>query len=395
MANKKASRSATIEFDDEIELGIESEEDLSEIKKAILERAVVFSTDWTTEVLISQLSKGNVDLDPSFQRRDAWNIRRKSRFIESLIIGIPIPQIVLAEKKNAKGSFIVIDGKQRLLSLLRFSKELEGQPPFALEGLRVRTDLNGVTYEQLKETKPDINAFENQTIRTVIIRNWQVEDLLYLIFHRLNSETLPLSPQELRQALNPGPFLKYCDEHSLKSDALKAILNLNKPDFRMRDIELFVRFIAFQNFASSYKGNLKKFLDDSCEYLNKNWKARGVRIRNQASQFEKAADLANSVFQGHPFRKWEDGLFESRFNRAIFDVVIYFFADARVRTAVESNKSKVLAAFKSLCTNNQEFIRSVESTTKSKSATSARFNHWARALGEATGLAIEPPKIHD
>jgi hypothetical protein len=395
MTTNKSKQDKSVELDDEIDLGIESEDDLSEITKNILKQAVVFTTDWTTEVLVNQLSKGNIDLDPAFQRRDAWSGRRKSRFIESLILGIPIPQIVLAEKRNSKGSFIIIDGKQRLLSLQRFTGAVEGKEPFELEGLRLMTELNGSTYEDLKGRKPEINAFENQTIRTVVIRNWQKEDLLYLIFHRLNSETLPLSPQELRQALHPGPFLDFCDNHSESSKGLRRILRIKKPDFRMRDIELLVRYFAFRNFAGSYRGNLKRFLDKSCEHLNKKWKANQSRVREQAEAFEEAVSLAYEIFEGQPFRKWEDGQYESRFNRAIFDVIVYFFAEKRIRRASSTKRGKVLSGFKNLCTRDRIFIRSVESTTKSKRATAIRFNRWARTLSKAIGSKVVPPKIHE
>src|SRR3546814_295377 len=83
--------------------------------------AAISSTDWTTETVISQLRKGNIFLDPDFQRRDAWTVQRKSQYIESLILGIPTPQIILAERKEKRGSYLVIDGKQRLLSLRQFS----------------------------------------------------------------------------------------------------------------------------------------------------------------------------------------------------------------------------------------------------------------------------------
>ena len=66
--------------------------------------AVVSGTDWTTETIVSQLKRGNIDLNPRFQRRDAWNPDRKSRLIESLIVGLPVPQIVLAESKESRGS---------------------------------------------------------------------------------------------------------------------------------------------------------------------------------------------------------------------------------------------------------------------------------------------------
>jgi len=99
----------------------ESEDDLQAVDPSLLGQAVVFGTDWTAATLIDQLGRGNIKLDPIFQRRDAWNAARKSRFTESIILGLPIPQLVLAEAKDDRGSFLVIDGKQRLLSLQQFA----------------------------------------------------------------------------------------------------------------------------------------------------------------------------------------------------------------------------------------------------------------------------------
>jgi hypothetical protein len=76
---------------------------------------VVSGTDWTTETILNQLVRENIKLNPRFQRRDAWDVTRKSRFIESLILGFPIPQIVLAADEKERGKFVVLDGKQRLL----------------------------------------------------------------------------------------------------------------------------------------------------------------------------------------------------------------------------------------------------------------------------------------
>jgi hypothetical protein len=90
--------------------GAESEEDLGAVDASLLGKAVVTGTDWTAETILSQLGKGNISLDPAFQRRDAWAQSRKAKFIESIILGLPIPQLVLAESQETKGTFIVIDG---------------------------------------------------------------------------------------------------------------------------------------------------------------------------------------------------------------------------------------------------------------------------------------------
>ena len=127
----------------------ESEDDLRALDPSLLGQAVVFGTDWTAATLIDQLRRGNVRLDPIFQRRDAWDPKRKSRFIESIVLGLPIPQIVLAEAKDEKGAFLVIDGKQRLLSLEQFAGT-HATAPLVLAGLKFRKELNGKTYEDLQ-----------------------------------------------------------------------------------------------------------------------------------------------------------------------------------------------------------------------------------------------------
>ena len=80
----------------------------------------VYSRDWTVETIYSQIEQGNIDLNPQFQRRYAWNDDKKTRLIESLITGMPVPEVVFAEHPEKKRSFIVIDGKQRLLTIAGF-----------------------------------------------------------------------------------------------------------------------------------------------------------------------------------------------------------------------------------------------------------------------------------
>ncbi len=70
-------------------------------------QAVLFTTDWTVETVLAQLERKNIDLNPRFQRRDAWSIAAKSKYVESIVLGLPIPQIVLAEKKGERGKYIV------------------------------------------------------------------------------------------------------------------------------------------------------------------------------------------------------------------------------------------------------------------------------------------------
>lgn len=368
----------------------ESEDDLRGIDPSVMKSVVVFATDWTAEVLVNQLQKGNIDLDPAFQRRDAWTPERKSRFIESVIVGLPIPQIVLAEQPEGHGAFLVIDGKQRLLSLQQFAgiNLLQGQSPLVLRGLKIRTDLNGKSFADIRNDprlRKYLRAFENQSIRTVVLRNWQSEDLLYMVFLRLNSESVPLSPQELRQALHPGPFVRFAEEYSAESRELMRALGTDRPDFRMRDVELLVRYYAFKNFFEDYSGNLKEFLDNACCRLNRRWnEGEEAEIREQARELDASIAAAFDVFGNDAFRKWNGDSFERHFNRAIFDVVVHWFSDPKVRNSAKVHSKDVVDAFKALCVENPQFRRAIETTTKSKEATRTRFSEWNKALVKAT-----------
>jgi Protein of unknown function DUF262 len=376
---------------------IESEDDLQAIDPSMLGQAVVFGTDWTAATLIDQLRRGNIKLDPIFQRRDAWNAQRKSRFIESIVLGLPIPQLVLAEAKDDRGSFLVIDGKQRLLSLQQFAGIGIDQnaAPLVLTELKFRRELNGKSYNDLKSDvrlRNHLNAFENQPIRTIVVKNWQKEDVLYLIFHRLNSETLPLSPQELRQALHPGPFLRFASEYTMTVGGIHRALGIDRPDFRMRDVELLVRYFAFQYDIGCYSGNLKKFLDDECKLLNARWTREENEIRDRARQMEAAISAAFDIFDQHAFRKWDGHNYETRFNRAVFDIMVFYFSNEDIRRKALTMKLKVKNAYQSL-SSNPAFVRSVETTTKSVEATNTRFRSWGRRLAKTLRIQITPPLI--
>jgi hypothetical protein len=356
--------------------------------------AVVTSTDWTTETVLSQLHRGNIQLSPRFQRRDAWDISRKSKFLESLFLGLPVPQIVLAEQQGQRGQFLVLDGKQRLLTLLQFTGGGTGRNNgFSLRSLDIRKDLRGKSYEDIKADatcKADVDAFLNQTIRTVVVRNWPSSEFLFLVFVRLNTGSVALSPQELRQALLPGEFVNYVDDKAADSPTLRKLLKTKEPDFRMRDTELLLRFIAFRFFLNRYRGDLKKFLDETCRDLNASWENERERIESAVGQFEQATDLCFQIFsERHVARRWIKESFQGQFNRAIFDVLVYYFADQDTREKSRPKKREILDAFKSLCDSSQDFVDSITSTTKSIGATYTRLRLWGEALdGIVPGISL-------
>ncbi len=381
-------------IDDDFDMSteVESEEDSSLNLPNLLDGVVVTDSDWTAETVLSQVSKGNIVLNPRFQRREAWDVKRKSRFIESLIIGLPVPQLVLAEVPGTRGRFLVIDGKQRLLALAKFAASTFAGEHYSLRSLDLRNDLNNMTWEEIRNDPrfvQDTAAFENAQIRTTIIRGWKNENALYLIFHRLNSGSVPLSPQELRHVLHPGQFIDFAFEYAENSDQLIYLLGSNgKPDFRMRDVELLIRFIGYRFFLGFYQGDLKDFLDTTVKSLNETWGDHEDNIRDAAFECDQAIAFTVDIFGEHDsFGKWSTGGAERRFNRAVFDVMTYYFADVYVRQKIVARKlgAEIVSRFANLCINNSRFRKSLESTTKSSEAVITRLWLWGRELEACLG----------
>ncbi|MDB9543025.1 DUF262 domain-containing protein [Microcystis aeruginosa CS-1036] len=388
----------------------EEEEDIAgesanqkELQLEEISETVVAGSDWTTATIRDQLIRENIQLNPRFQRRDAWNITRKSRFIESLILGFPVPQIVLATNNKEKGKFIVLDGKQRLLTILQFYGDSDTpNNSFTLKDLEFLDDLNGCQYQDLKNDfnlNDFLDQLDNQTIRTIVIRNWKTESFLHKIFLRLNVENTPLSSQELRQALHPGDFINFLDDRAIESQALKKIFKSSYPDFRMRDTDILLRYVAFHYYLSDYRGDLKKFLDNACVSLNARWDQNSEEIKNIIDQFEKAVQTTINIFGEKNFsRLWlpESATYRSQFNRAILDVMVFYFCDDLMRAAAETNKEQVEEAFKSLCrTAVDRFKNAVLISTNTKQSTYDRFHLWGQALSKVLDINFNIPQMED
>jgi hypothetical protein len=342
--------------------------------------AVVMNADWTIETINSQIKKGNIDLQPGFQRRAAWDDTRKSRLLESIIVGMPVPNIVLAENRDHRGRFIVIDGKQRLVAISDF---MAGK--FNLRGLDIRGDLNNSGVLDLPSS--DIEYLENATLRSTVIRNWNDESYLYKIFFRLNSGSLPLSPQELRRALIGGHLLEAIDAYLMASRPYKELFG-SILDRRMRDSELVLRFLAFDRNLMGYAGDFRAFLDETTRFFEGDWKIRQSIAHEGFVRLDRSLELSLSVFGASTFKKWLGERSERVINRAIFDCIARFFADQVVSDAVRGQEVHIVEAFKKLCLE-VAFRDSIERTTKSVQATFYRIDRWGQVLADCLGLTYD------
>lgn len=363
-------------------------------------QAVLYGTDWTVKTILQQIQEGNIDLSPDFQRRDAWSSRNKSRFIESVALQIPVPQIVLAEKKDQRGTYIVLDGKQRLLTLAQFAADLDPDhpvlalskepPPLRLSGLKILDQLNGKSYADI-ETLPEFlrikRQFDNHTIRSALIRNWPNEDYLYEVFIRLNTGSAKLSPQELRQAMKPGDFTQFLSLRSSQSSIIQQILNIEGPDFRMRDVDLLLRMIAYAYRFSEYRGNLKEFLDSTHDILNSGWNIHGSTIRHLVDGIEDALRFLDANL-GSPLRvgrRVKGGEFETAVNRALLDVQLACVLPPGNRKIFTHNNLNISDVTHELCMNNSEFVEAISSTTKSLDAVRKRYSIWRHSVEARVG----------
>lgn len=383
-------------FGNEMETTSQENYDDLQIQLNDIQQSVIWSTDWTCETIVTQIKKGAIDLNPKFQRREAWNDKRKSIFIESIIANLPIPQIILAEKKDRKGSYVVIDGKQRLISLRRFFScgNNDDFSPLKLKGLTLAKEYEGKTFQDITEHESLSNStsqIENQPIRTIIIKNWPNDEFLYSVFLRLNTGSLPLATQELRQALHPGPFIDFSDEFSMESSEIMKILGINKPDYRMRDVELVVRYFSFKYYISNYNGNLKRFFDDTVKKLNTEWSDKEKFIRSDAEALNEAIKATYSIFENHAFKKWKNKNFDTRINRAIYDIMVYYFSNEDIRNAAIKKKTQIKEKFISLCTEDNDFLSSFETSTKNIQPTTTRFVSWGNGLKDILGIDIKIP----
>lgn len=377
-----------LEFDVELDERVEHE-----IDRALLSQAVLYGTDWTVETAISQLRQGNIFLQPSFQRRDAWRKPNKSRLIESILLGLPVPQIVLAERQDERGKFIVLDGKQRLLTLLQFFGEAQGSPynGFALSGMEILEELEGLTFKDL--SKDMQRQFMNYAVRSSIIRNWSDPRFLEIVFIRLNAGSVKLSPQELRQAISTGPFTVYLEAASANSAAIRNLLGLNEPDFRMRDAELLLRLLSFKMWPGRYRGNMKEFLDNATCELNLNWITLRGAVEQAVTNIEAGIEFGINAFGVKKFgRKWLGNDFERPLNRAVIDVQVAYLQAPEIRRLLLGREEDLVEAFQTI-SDLPEFARSVETTTKSLPATNTRFRLYGEELSKITGGVVQPIAI--
>lgn len=365
-----------------------------------LEGLVIYSRDWTIETIISQIESNNIDLNPAFQRRNVWENDKRSKLIESLIVGYPVPEVVLAEIPGRKKQYVVIDGKQRLLAIHGFFKpENEYWKGKAeLKGLTIRKDLEGSAID--KFDSDDLRLLNNADLRCTILSGYKTTAVLYDVFYRLNTGSVPLSMQELRNSLHKGDFSKFITNKTNNQIPLHKIMSLSGPDKRFKDIEIILKFLSINYSDKKYNSNLKDFLDSFTEYGNSTWSEKKTEIEKSCDDFDQACLLLTSIFKGPKTvgRKWlpTKGSWETRFNRSLFEVLAqyaYLLVENNKQSLFDDDELKekfvysVQEAFE-----NSAFSSSVSATTKTLEQHRIRFSILFELFNNAFDLAYTIPE---
>ncbi len=163
----------------------------------------------------------------------------------------------------------------------------------------------------------------------------------------------------------------------------------------MRDVEILLRYFGFQYLLEDYTGNLKKFLDDTVNHLNSDWEDEEESIRQVGKECDAAIETTFEIFGDDAFFRWSNGRYEGRFNRAVFDIMTYYFADPEIREATTGREEAVSSAFRTLCERNTRFVESIQTTTKTAQATHRRLSLWGRELAEALDIELQIPILRE
>ncbi|MFI8645605.1 DUF262 domain-containing protein [Pseudomonas iridis] len=298
--------------------GIEDTVD-SEPYAAVNERKVLIQQyDYAVRTLIDMVLEEDLLLNPDYQRQYRWDDLKASRFIESILLNIPVPVIYLAEEKD--GTFSVIDGQQRLTSLLRFIKPDVGEE-FRVDGLKVRADINGLAFDDLERS--DKSAITKRPIRCIVVLNESDQALKFEVFERLNTGSSKLTDQEVRNCIYHGNFNDLIKKLAVNEHFLELISLPEKNRNNMKAEELVLRFFAYRDLddGTDYPGGYTEYLNNYMEY---NRSLPASRIEELRNLFNDTVELIYSTLGARvAFRRPIDQINPDRFAHTLINGAIY------------------------------------------------------------------------
>lgn len=320
----------------------------------------------TIDLLTRRINHGEIDLAPAFQRRARlWKPHRKGQLIESILLRIPLPVFYVAATEDDMWS--VVDGLQRLTTIHDF---LSGE--FNLFGLEYLHDLEGLSFADLPRSMR--RRIEETSLVINIIQPGTPDEVMINIFKRLNTGGLPLSGQEIRNALYKGPVREFLSD-SVASAAFQRSTDGRVSDDRMDAQECVLRFAAFyiNGWRNYDRNDLDSYLSEAMKQLNSVGPAKLNEIK---IKFDTAMDSAFEIFGNDAFRKrYSTDSARKPVSKALFEawsVNLANLSDSS-RAALKSNATLLREHFYLLMNDDRFFDISISSSTGTVQRVHKRF----------------------
>lgn len=350
----------------------------------------IIAKPMTISSLEGRLDNDELDLTPDFQRQaNVWDVKRKARLIESILLKIPLPSFYFSE--DLDGGYAVVDGLQRLCAVFHFknaallnSSTGANLAPLRLKGLQYLKELEGKTYVDLdRKFQRRISELE---ITANIIRANTPSAVKFNVFARLNQGGMPLNAQEIRNAIFPGEWRNEL-RRLAESDKFIKATDGKVQKSRQQDMELVLRFIALWQLGEPYRrpGNqtLDEFLNATVEQTLSRWSADKWKQAGEA--FHHAIDATCQVRGKHAFRKSAGAQQRKPINRGLFEAELIVFGslDAETLALATAQKFKVEQLFVTALAENKELIQSLLYGTGAAESSNARIAALNRVVEEA------------
>lgn len=327
---------------------------------------------------LPEMIKEQINLNPDFQRRDRWDEEKQSRFIESIIMNVPIPPVFLGEDQY--GMYVVLDGRQRLTAIKEFLNNT-----FKLKSLKVWADLNGQSYNDLQKKKLAA-AITRRFIPAIVILKESSTQVKYDVFDRLNTGGVIAAPMEIRNAVFQGGFNKLIRQLAELPEFRRLWdIPMDQGDLEknglyrdMSDLELVLRFFALSHYEQMNM-KYKDYLGDFMDRRNKEYAQNQALEQEDRQVFARAIENCWTVFGAAAFRKSA----QSKKSVPLADAVMIALS-TYPHDVAHQKADAIRAAISQLLENNEEFLKAFGTGTNGKGAITKRI----QLAQEAVRIAV-------
>jgi hypothetical protein len=256
-----------------------------------------FTTEYTVEILAAKMKDESYEVPP-YQREDTWEPERKCRFIESLLMGLPIPFLFFWERPE-DGKLEIVDGSQRLRTIKQFIYD-----ELVLGELDVLPELEGMRFSDLLPSRQ--NKLKNRSVRGIVLNSAADDQARFEIFDRINTGSKIANKAEVRRGALIGPFLDLVIDLAT-NETFKELAPFPETNVKLRDREeLVTRFFAYSDGLDSYHDRPSDFLFAYAKEMNKQMAADPAKVEAYRRRFIDTMQFVAKAFP-HGFRRTPNG----------------------------------------------------------------------------------------